>query len=69
MRVTVDQHKCVSSGQSVLAAENVFDQREDDGVVVVVEQQPTGRAAGRRTGGGRDVPSAGAAHHGRGVTN
>ena len=46
MRVTVDQHKCVSSGQSVLAAENVFDQREDDGVVVLLNDNPPAKSHG-----------------------
>ncbi|MBO0884842.1 MAG: ferredoxin [Mycobacterium sp.] len=40
MRVSVDQDKCVSSGQCVLAAENVFDQRADDGVVVLLSDNP-----------------------------
>ena len=33
VKVTVDQDKCVSSGQCVLNAGDVFDQRDDDGVV------------------------------------
>ena len=36
MRVTVDQDKCVSSGQCVLNAGDVFDQRDDDGVVLLL---------------------------------
>jgi ferredoxin len=40
MRVTVDQDKCVSSGQCVIAAGNVFDQRDDDGVVVLLNDNP-----------------------------
>ena len=35
MKVTVDQDKCVSSGQCVLNAGAVFDQRDADGVVVL----------------------------------
>ena len=40
MKVTVDQDKCVSSGQCVLNASDVFDQRDDDGVVVLLIEQP-----------------------------
>ena len=40
MKVTVDQDKCVSSGQCVLNASDVFDQRDDDGVVVLLDASP-----------------------------
>lgn len=40
MKVTVDQDKCVSSGQCVLNAGEVFDQRDEDGVVVLLEPEP-----------------------------
>ncbi|KHO19410.1 ferredoxin [Mycolicibacterium setense] len=40
MKVTVDQDKCVSSGQCVLNASEVFDQRDEDGVVVLLEPTP-----------------------------
>ena len=40
MKVTVDQDKCVSSGQCVLNASDVFDQRDDDGVVVLLDDSP-----------------------------
>lgn len=45
MKVTVDQDKCVSSGQCVLNAEDVFDQRDEDGVVVLLNENPAGGAA------------------------
>ncbi|MGV0783580.1 ferredoxin [Mycolicibacterium peregrinum] len=41
MKVTVDQDKCVSSGQCVLNASAVFDQRDEDGVVVLLEPVPS----------------------------
>ncbi|MGZ6778590.1 MAG: ferredoxin, partial [Mycobacterium sp.] len=41
MKVTVDQEKCVSSGQCVLNATDVFDQRDDDGVVVLLNDSPS----------------------------
>jgi ferredoxin len=34
MRVIVDQDKCIASGQCVLAAAGVVDQRDEDGIVV-----------------------------------
>ena len=40
MKVTVDQDKCVSSGQCVLNAAEVFDQRDEDGVVVLLNTNP-----------------------------
>lgn len=40
MKITVDQDKCVSSGQCVLNASDVFDQRDDDGVVVLLNDNP-----------------------------
>ncbi|BCI54389.1 ferredoxin [Mycolicibacterium litorale] len=40
MRITVDQDRCVSSGQCVLNAAEVFDQRDDDGVVELLTDHP-----------------------------
>jgi ferredoxin len=40
MRVTVDQDKCVASGQCVLSAADVFDQRDEDAVVVLLDPDP-----------------------------
>ena len=40
MRVEVDVPKCVGSGQCVLHAPDVFDQRDDDGVAILLEEQP-----------------------------
>ena len=40
MRIAVDQDKCVSSGQCVLNAGDLFDQRDDDGVVVLLNDRP-----------------------------
>jgi ferredoxin len=40
VKVTVDQDKCVSSGQCVLNAGELFDQRDDDGVVVLLNDDP-----------------------------
>ena len=40
MKVLVDQDKCVASGQCVVAAPDVFDQRDDDGIVVVRDEEP-----------------------------
>ena len=40
MKVLVDQEKCVASGQCVVAAPDVFDQRDADGVVVLLDAEP-----------------------------
>jgi ferredoxin len=40
MRVTIDQDKCVGSGQCVLATPDVFDQRDEDGIVVLLNENP-----------------------------
>jgi ferredoxin len=40
MKLSVDQDKCVSSGQCVLNAAEIFDQRDDDGVVVLLNDNP-----------------------------
>ncbi|WP_255954422.1 ferredoxin [Streptomyces odontomachi] len=40
MKVTIDQDRCVGAGQCVLAADDVFDQREDDAVVVLLDDNP-----------------------------
>ncbi|WP_127361411.1 ferredoxin [Actinacidiphila soli] len=40
MKVIVDQNKCVASGQCVLSAPEVFDQRAEDGIVVLRAETP-----------------------------
>lgn len=40
MKVTVDQDRCVASGQCVMTADDVFDQRDEDGVVVLLDENP-----------------------------
>lgn len=40
MKVLIDQDKCVASGQCVVAAADVFDQRDEDGIVVLLQDNP-----------------------------
>jgi ferredoxin len=40
MKVTVDRERCVASGQCVLAAPDVFDQDQNDGVVILLNDNP-----------------------------
>lgn len=40
MRVVLDEPKCVAAGQCVVAAPEVFDQRDEDGVAVVLQETP-----------------------------
>jgi ferredoxin len=40
MRVTIEEDLCVGAGQCVLAAPDVFDQRDEDGIVVLLDETP-----------------------------
>ena len=40
MRLIVDTEVCVGAGQCALAASEVFDQREDDGIVELRQAEP-----------------------------
>jgi ferredoxin len=40
MHVEVNVPKCVASGQCVVIAPEVFDQRDDDGMVVLLDDSP-----------------------------
>lgn len=45
MKVIVDQDRCIASGQCVMTADDVFDQREEDGVVrLLIAEPPAARA-------------------------
>ncbi|ACZ89768.1 ferredoxin [Streptosporangium roseum] len=45
MKVTIDQDKCVASGQCVVAAADVFDQRDEDGIAVLLNPDPSAEQA------------------------
>ncbi|MFH8381845.1 ferredoxin [Kitasatospora sp. NPDC018058] len=40
MLIQIDQEKCCGAGHCVLAAPDVFDQRDEDGIVVVLDAEP-----------------------------
>ncbi|MFD4511687.1 ferredoxin [Streptomyces sp. NPDC058457] len=42
MHVELDEPKCVASGQCVLVAPEVFDQRDEDGIAFVLDGKPAG---------------------------
>lgn len=44
MKVVVEEAKCVASGQCVLIAPEVFDQRDEDGMVVLLDDAPATEA-------------------------
>jgi ferredoxin len=44
MKVLIDQDRCVASGQCVLAAPSVFDQRDEDGIAVLLTDTPSADA-------------------------
>ena len=53
LRVSVDETRCCGSGNCVLTAPDVFDQRVDDGVAVVLaDPLPAGQAEQARTAAG-----------------
>ncbi|GAA4213035.1 ferredoxin [Actinocatenispora rupis] len=45
MKVLLDQDSCVASGQCVMAAPDVFDQRDEDGIAVLLDDTPGADAA------------------------
>ncbi|EFL00021.1 MULTISPECIES: ferredoxin [Streptomyces] len=40
MHISLDIDKCCGAGQCAVAAPEVFDQRDEDGVVVLLEENP-----------------------------
>ncbi|MEU9110970.1 ferredoxin [Streptomyces sp. NPDC048483] len=40
MKIVIDEDRCVGAGQCVLAAVDVFDQRDEDGIVVLLDALP-----------------------------
>ncbi|MEE1840717.1 MULTISPECIES: 4Fe-4S domain-containing protein [unclassified Streptomyces] len=40
MQISIDFDKCCGAGQCVLAAPDVFDQRDEDGIVVLLDDNP-----------------------------
>jgi ferredoxin len=40
VHITIDEERCCGAGQCVLAAPDVFDQRDEDGVVVLLDAAP-----------------------------
>ncbi|MDR8413805.1 ferredoxin [Nonomuraea sp. 3-1Str] len=45
MKITIDQDKCVASGQCVMSAMNVFDQRDEDGIAILLDPTPPAELA------------------------
>ena len=46
MKVTIDQDRCIGSGQCVTALPEVFDQREEDGTAYPLTATPPARLSG-----------------------
>lgn len=40
MKIHIDEAKCVGGGQCVIAAPEVFDQRDEDGVAFLLMENP-----------------------------
>jgi ferredoxin len=45
MKVIIDQDRCVASGQCVMSAPDVFDQRDEDGIAVLLTEHPSAELA------------------------
>ncbi|MBQ0926959.1 ferredoxin [Saccharopolyspora endophytica] len=58
MKVFIDQDKCVGAGQCVLAADEVFDQRDEDGVAFLLAEQPDDRHRAATEDAARVCPAA-----------
>ena len=46
MRVLLDQDVCIGAGQCVLTADDVFDQRAEDGIAVLLKEEVPDERAG-----------------------
>lgn len=46
MKVEADQNRCIGSGQCLLTAPDVFDQRDDDAIVELLDDHPPQALAG-----------------------
>ncbi|MFI5773378.1 ferredoxin [Streptomyces sp. NPDC051658] len=44
LEITVEEDKCVASGQCVMTVPEVFDQRVEDGVVILLDARPPAAA-------------------------
>ena len=40
MRIILDEETCIGAGQCVLAAPDVFDQRDEDGIAILLVDEP-----------------------------
>ncbi|HJP74974.1 MAG TPA: ferredoxin [Pseudonocardiaceae bacterium] len=40
MRIILDEETCIGAGQCVLAAPDVFDQRDEDGIAILLDEDP-----------------------------
>jgi ferredoxin len=47
VKILIDEDKCIGGGQCVLAAPEVFDQRDEDGIVVLLNSRPSSESAER----------------------
>jgi ferredoxin len=57
MKVTVDQDKCISSGQCVSHASEVFDQRDEDEVAYLLDEHPPDEQAENVRRAAADCPA------------
>ncbi|MER7012777.1 ferredoxin [Saccharopolyspora sp. NPDC000359] len=58
MKVLIDEDKCVGAGQCVLAAPDVFDQRDEDGVAFALVEHPDEQLRAETVEAARVCPAA-----------
>lgn len=47
VKIEIDEPRCVGAGHCAVAAPEVFDQRDDDGVVILLDADPPVSELGR----------------------
>lgn len=55
--VEVDEAACIGAGHCVVAAPEVFDQREEDGVVMLLDERPPAGQSGNVREAARMCPA------------
>jgi len=56
-RIRIDESQCIGAGRCVIAAPDLFDQRESDGVVMVMTQSPAPDAYDRAVKAAAQCPA------------
>jgi ferredoxin len=44
MEIVIDESRCIAAGNCVMVSDELFDQRDEDGVVIVLDTSPEAEA-------------------------